>query len=91
MSITSSLRAGTSAALRAGTDGIPAGAIGLTTRSFDLVPAVDGVEFGDQSVPAPAIAPGSVDLVTGVANLENPLDLPGAYPPQSQMYSRNEH
>ena len=77
---TGDLAAAVAAVLQAGTDGIPAGSIELTTRSFDLVPAVDGVEFGDQSVPAPGIAPGSVDIVTGVANLENPLDLPGACP-----------
>lgn len=49
----------------------------LTTRSFDLVPAGSGVEFGDHC--KPATSPKTVDLASAVANLENPGDVAGFY------------
>eukprot|EP00658_Telonema_sp_P-2_P056344 TRINITY_DN44807_c0_g1_i1.p1 TRINITY_DN44807_c0_g1~~TRINITY_DN44807_c0_g1_i1.p1 ORF type:complete len:278 (-),score=69.23 TRINITY_DN44807_c0_g1_i1:13-846(-) len=51
----------------------------VSSRSFDILPAGDGVEFGDQSVLREDIGPGTVDLVTGIANLVSTQDLPGFF------------
>jgi hypothetical protein len=52
------------------------------SRSFDILPLAEDVEFADMASP-PAdswgVADGSVDLMSGIANLTNSRDLPGFF------------
>ena len=54
----------------------------VRSRSFDILPAGEGVEFADMASP-PAdwwgVAEGGADLMSGIANLTNGRDLPGFY------------
>ena len=54
-------------------------AASLSSRSFDLVPADPAVEIGDHALPPRTADLRRLDLITGVANLENPLDVPGFF------------
>jgi len=56
-----------------------ASADAVTIRSFDLIPAGEGVEFGDQSSPPASLACGSVRLITGIANLTSTHDVAGFF------------
>eukprot|EP00729_Bicosta_minor_P024714 gene24714-4933_t len=51
----------------------------LESKSYDLVPADAAVEPGDHALPPRAADCGKLDVITGVANLENPLDVPGFF------------
>ena len=51
----------------------------VRTRSFDILPAGELVEFGDQSILRDDVAEASVDLITGIANLTSGQDLAGFF------------
>ena len=52
------------------------------SRSFDILPLAEDVEFADMASPPTdswGVADGSVDLMSGIANLTNGRDLPGFF------------
>ena len=54
----------------------------MHSRSFDILPLAEDVEFADMASPPTdswGVADGSVDLMSGIANLTNGRDLPGFF------------